>query len=167
MAPDATASTVTITPRYGMLFSSGIMASKRTQLPPIAHPRPRGHASPRAASNAWSGGSGMTRARLRSIGSCMPRSCGVRWLADAGRGAGCPGPPRLFFHQHFQPLDACTGDRRARLGFAGHFIPAPVFNEGVALVVIDFLECLQLLLRVRLLHKLGDADRRPRRQDRL
>ena len=80
-------------------------------------------------------------------------------------GSSAPGPPRLFFHQHCKPVGAGAGDRRARPFFPGHFIPAPFFNEGAALVGTDFLEGLQLLLVVRVLHKLGNADRRPRRQD--
>ena len=49
------------------------------------------------------------------------------------------GTLRLFFHQHFKPVGACAGDSIAPLGFPGHFIPAPFFNEGTALVGIDFL----------------------------
>jgi hypothetical protein len=45
-----------------------------------------------------------------------------------------PGTPRLFFQKHVKPVGACTGDHRARLFFPGHFIPAPLFNEGTALV---------------------------------
>jgi hypothetical protein len=45
-----------------------------------------------------------------------------------------PGTPRLFFHQHVKPVGAGAGDRVARLFFPGHFIPAPFFNEGTALV---------------------------------
>ena len=54
-------------------------------------------------------------------------------------GSGDSGPPRLLFHQHVKPVGAGAGDRIARLFFPGHFIPAPFFNEGTALVGTDFL----------------------------
>jgi hypothetical protein len=56
---------------------SGIMANKSTQRPHIATHVPDGTNAREAASNALSGGSGMTRARVRSILSRMPRSCCV------------------------------------------------------------------------------------------
>ena len=88
-------------------------------------------------------------ARLRSlrgtVGDALPR---LRPPAPTGRRAGLrtvrggtpagpamrPGPPRLFFHQHFKPVGACAGDHRARRFFPRHFIPAPFFNEGTSLV---------------------------------
>jgi hypothetical protein len=50
-----------------------------------------------------------------------------------------PGTPRLFFHKNFKPVGACAGYSIARLFFPGHFIPAPFFNEGTALVRTYFL----------------------------
>jgi hypothetical protein len=55
----------------------------------------------------------------------------VKRLLQAHR---APGPPCLLFHQHVKPVGAGAGDRIARLFFPGHFIPAPFFNEGTALV---------------------------------
>src|SRR5918997_323587 len=75
--------------------------------------------------------------------------------------------PRLFFQKHVKPVGAGAGDPPARPVFPGHLIPAPFFNEATALVGIYFPEFLQFLFMVRVLHKLGDADRRPCRQDRL
>jgi hypothetical protein len=62
-------------------------------------------------------------------------------IAVRGRCGICtlPGPPRLFFHQHFKPVGTCAGDSRARFFFSGHFIPAPFFNEGTSLVGTYFL----------------------------
>jgi hypothetical protein len=62
----------------------------------------------------------------------------IKWTPGRD-GSGDPGLPRLFFYQHFKPVGACAGDSIARPFFPGHFIPAPFFNEGTALVGTDFL----------------------------
>jgi hypothetical protein len=69
---------------------------------------------------------------------CPQGQTSVKWTP--GRDvSGDPGPPRLFFHKHFKPVGACAGDSIARPFFPGHFILAPFFNEGTALVGTYFL----------------------------
>jgi hypothetical protein len=76
-------------------------------------------------------GSGLITRWISSI-HLFPSSCGLlkRTLDDQRP----PGKPSLFFHQHVKPVGAGAGDCPARLFFPGHFIPAPFFNVGTALV---------------------------------
>src|ERR1700687_4524698 len=72
-----------------------------------------------------------------------------------------------FLHKKFKPIGAGSGDSIASLFLPGHLIPAPLFNGFGSLPAIYCLEGFKFLFLVRLLHKLGDADRRLTRQDRL
>jgi hypothetical protein len=75
--------------------------------------------------------------------------------------------PISFLHKKFEPIGACSGYTITSLFLPGHPIPATLFKGFSSLPAIDCLECFEFLFRVRLLHKLGDADRRLTRQDRL
>ncbi|CAB1065807.1 hypothetical protein D1BOALGB6SA_10606 [Olavius sp. associated proteobacterium Delta 1] len=72
-----------------------------------------------------------------------------------------------FFEKKFKPIGACAGYKIASSFLAGHFIPAPLFNEFSSFPATCLLNFFKFLFMVRLLHKLGDADRRLTRQDRL
>src|SRR5712692_10297046 len=74
---------------------------------------------------------------------------------------------RSFLHKKFKSIGACSGYSIASLFLPGHPIPAPFFYGFSSLPAIDIRECFKFLFVVRLLHKLGDADRRLTRQNRL
>ena len=73
--------------------------------------------------------------------------------------------PFSFLDQKIKPIGACSGYSIASLFLPGHPIPATFFNELSSLPAIYFPECFKFLFWVRLLHKLGDADRRLTRQN--
>jgi hypothetical protein len=75
--------------------------------------------------------------------------------------------PISFLDQKIEPIGACSGYRIASLFLPGHLIPATFFNDFRSLPGTDFPEFFQFRFVIRLLHKLGDADRRLARQDRL
>src|SRR5207244_9613328 len=75
--------------------------------------------------------------------------------------------PVSFLEKKFKPIGACSGHRIASLFLPGHLIPATFFNGFSPLPATYLLECFQFLFMVRLLQKLGDADRRLTRQYRL
>ncbi len=75
--------------------------------------------------------------------------------------------PISFLHKKFKPIGACSGYSRASLFLPGHLIPATFFNDFSSLPATYFPEFFEFRFMVRLLHKLGDADRRLTRQDRL
>src|SRR2546426_1373461 len=72
-----------------------------------------------------------------------------------------------FLHKKLKPIGACSGYSIASLFLPGHPIPATFFNDFSSLPATYFPEFFKFLFTVRLLHKLGDADRRLTRQDRL
>ncbi len=72
-----------------------------------------------------------------------------------------------FFEKKFKPIGACAGYKIAGSFLAGHFIPAPFLNEFSSFPATYLLNFFKFLFMVRLLHKLGDADCRLTRQDRL
>jgi len=80
-------------------------------------------------------------------------------------GKGRAHAPVSFLHKKFKSVGARSGYAIASLFLPGHPIPATLFNGFSSRPAIDCLECFQFLFRVRLLHKLGDADRRLTRQD--
>src|SRR5207247_7441389 len=61
----------------------------------------------------------------------------------------------------------CSRHSITCLFLPGHLIPATFFNDVSSLPATYFPEFFKFLFMVRLLHKLGDADRRLTRQDRL
>src|SRR5437870_2917734 len=67
--------------------------------------------------------------------------------------------PISFLEKKFKPIGACSGDRIASLCLSGHLIPATFFNDFSSLPATYRLEFFEFRVRVRLLHKLGDADR--------
>src|SRR5881296_4714316 len=75
--------------------------------------------------------------------------------------------PISFLEKNFKPIGACSGYSRASLCLPGHLIPATFFNDFSSLPATYFREFFKFLFMVRFLHKLGDADRRLTRQDRL
>src|SRR3989449_254141 len=75
--------------------------------------------------------------------------------------------PISFLQKKFKPIGACSGYSIASLFLPGHPIPATFFNDFSFLPATYFPEFFKFLFTVRLLHKLGDADRRLTRQDRL
>src|SRR4029453_10086767 len=75
--------------------------------------------------------------------------------------------PISFLEKQFKPIGACSGYRIASLLLPGHLIPATLFNDFSSLPATYCLEFFEFRFMVRLLHKLGDADRRLTRQDRL
>src|SRR5882672_6585934 len=75
--------------------------------------------------------------------------------------------PLSFLEKKFKPIGACSGDSVASLCLPGHLIPATFFNDFSSLPATYCLEFLEFRFMVRFLHKLGDADRRLTRQDRL
>src|SRR5579864_991951 len=83
------------------------------------------------------------------------------------RGKGQEHVPISLLHKKFKPIGACSGYRIVSLCLPGHLIPATLFNGFRSLPATYFLECFEFLVRVRLLHELGDADRRLTGQDRL
>src|SRR5437867_5785533 len=72
-----------------------------------------------------------------------------------------------FLIKKFTPIGACSGYSIASLFLPGHLIPATLFNDFSSLPATYVPEFFKFLFVVRLLHKLGDADRRLTRQDRL
>jgi hypothetical protein len=74
------------------------------------------------------------KGRVAPTGGGLPHKSVDRLVKRLLQAHRLPSPPRLFFQKHVKPVGACAGDHRARLFFAGHFIPAPFFNEGTALV---------------------------------
>ena len=66
-----------------------------------------------------------------------------------------------FFRKQFKPIGACSGDSSTSLFLPGHFIPAALFNEFSSFPspATQSLKFFQFLFMVRLLHKLGDANR--------
>src|SRR2546422_11212793 len=72
-----------------------------------------------------------------------------------------------FLEKNFKPIGACSGYSRASLCLPGHLIPATFFNDFSSLPATYFREFFKFLFMVRFFHKLGDADRRLTRQDRL
>jgi len=77
-----------------------------------------------------------------------------------------PLPAISFFEKKFKPIGACAGYKIASSFLAGHFIPAPFFNEFSSFPATCLLNFFKFFFVVRLLQKLGDADRRLTRQDR-
>src|SRR5438094_3430558 len=75
--------------------------------------------------------------------------------------------PISFLQKKFKPIGACSGYSIASLFLPGHLIPATLFNDFSSLPATYVPEFFKFLFTVRLLHKLGDADRRLTRQDRL
>src|SRR6266481_10185707 len=75
--------------------------------------------------------------------------------------------PISFLQKKFKPIGACSGYSITSLFLPGHLIPATFFNGFSSLPATYFLECFKFLFMVRLLHKLGDTDRRLTGQDRL
>src|SRR6266481_6145117 len=75
--------------------------------------------------------------------------------------------PISFLQKKFKPIGACSGYRIASLFLPGHLIPATLFNDFGSLPATCCLEFFEFRFMVRLLHKLGDADRRLTCQDRL
>src|SRR5207247_2113242 len=75
--------------------------------------------------------------------------------------------PISFLDKKCKPIGACSGYSRASLFLPGHLIPTTFFNDFSSLPAAYFPEFFKFLFIVRLLHKLGDADRRLTRQDRL
>src|SRR5438128_12467358 len=75
--------------------------------------------------------------------------------------------PISFLQKKFKPIGACSGHSIAGLVLPGHLVPATFFNGFSSLPATYFPEFFKFLFVVRLLHKLGDADGRLTRQDRL
>src|SRR3970282_1991893 len=75
--------------------------------------------------------------------------------------------PISFLDKKFKPIGTCSGYSIVSLFLPGHLIPATLFNDFSSLPATYCLECFKFLFWLRLLHKLGDADRRLTRQDRL
>src|SRR2546422_10892206 len=75
--------------------------------------------------------------------------------------------PISFLDKKFEPIGACSGYSIASLFLPGHLIPATFFNDFSSLPATHCLEFFEFRFMVRLLHELGDADRRLTRQDRL
>ena len=73
--------------------------------------------------------------------------------------------PISFLDRKFKPIGACSGDSIASLCLPGHLIPATFFNDFSSLPATYVPEFFKFLFMVRLLHKLGDADRRLTRHD--
>src|SRR3989442_10011128 len=67
--------------------------------------------------------------------------------------------PISFLDKKFKPIGACSGHSRASLFLPGHLIPATFFNDFSSLPATYFPEFFKFLFMVRVLHKLGDADR--------
>src|SRR4029453_11455670 len=72
-----------------------------------------------------------------------------------------------FLEKKSKPVGACSGDRIASFFLPGHLIPATFFNHFSSLPATYGLDFFEFRFMVRLLHKLGDADRRLTRQNRL
>src|SRR5258708_39712582 len=72
-----------------------------------------------------------------------------------------------FLDKKVEPIGACSRYSIASLLLPRHLIPAAFFNDFGSLPAAYFPEFFKFLFMVRLLHKLGDADRRLTRQDRL
>src|SRR5918998_2370770 len=65
-----------------------------------------------------------------------------------------------FSRKQCKPLGACLGDCVTSLCLPRHFIPASIFNEFSFTPATFFVhKFFQFLFMVRLLHKLGDANR--------
>jgi len=77
------------------------------------------------------------------------------------------GPSGPGLDKRFKPHGTGTGYAPGSLILPGHLVPTALFNEFGSLVAIRSLEFLDLHFVVRAVHELGDADRRPARQDRL
>src|SRR2546430_11173137 len=89
------------------------------------------------------------------------------YLLQDVRGKAHEHVPISFLEKNFKPIGACSGYSRASLCLPGHLIPATFFNDFSSLPATYFREFFKFLFMVRFLHKLGDADRRLTRQDRL
>src|SRR5260370_11793051 len=72
-----------------------------------------------------------------------------------------------FLDKKGEPIGGCWWYGMASLLLPRHLIPAAFFNDFGSLPAAYFPEFFKFLFMVRLLHKLGDADRRLTRQDRL
>jgi len=86
-------------------------------------------------------------------------------LRPSVRGKAHEHVPFSFLEKKFKPIDACSGYSVASLCLPGHLIPATFFNDFSSLPATYCLEFFEFRFRVRLLHKLRDADRRLTRQD--
>src|SRR5207302_1020635 len=105
---------------------------------------------------------GKTSRRSRLPFRC--RWCSGRVLQDVPGKAHEP-VPISFLEKKCQPIGACSGDSIASFFLPGHPIPATFFNDFSSLPATYRLEFFEFRVRVRLLHKLGDADRRLTRQN--
>src|SRR5256712_10995092 len=75
--------------------------------------------------------------------------------------------PISFLDKKIKPIGACSRHSITSLFLPGHLIPATFFNDFSSLPATYFPEFFKFLFMVRVLHKLGDADRRLTGQDRL
>src|SRR5437899_11393887 len=89
------------------------------------------------------------------------------YLLQDVRGKAHKHVPISLLEKKCKPIGACSGYSRASLFLPGHLIPATFFNDFSPLPATYFPEFFKFLFMLRLLHKLGDADRRLTRQDRL
>jgi hypothetical protein len=73
----------------------------------------------------------------------------------------------LFFNKEVNPIGACPAYSIGSLFLPRHFIPSPFFYEIGSLIATYITYLFEFFLMIRLLHKLGNTDRRLTRQDRL
>src|SRR4029453_19217395 len=71
----------------------------------------------------------------------------------------------LLLDEKPEPFGACTGDLGVGLFLPGHLVPAALFDEFTPRPATYLPEFLELRFMIRLLHKLGDAERRLTRHD--
>ena len=110
---------------------------------------------------------GLTVPPIPSTTSSRPATTWwTSWIQSSG-GIKKEHAPVSFLHKKLKPIGACSGYTITSFFLPGHPIPATLFKGFSSLPAIYCLECFQFLFRVRLLHELGDADRRLTRQDRL